>query len=210
MCGRYALYALGPEVWAEFDLEGPPWELAPRDDIRPTEEVLVIGMRPGAARPRPAMMRWGLVPFFADDLKMGSKLINARSETATSKPSFRDSMERRRCLVVANGFYEWKRVGKAKERYLLEPAGGGLVAFAGLWASNRRVEGASAEAPLLTCTVLTEPATGAVAELHDRMPVVVPRASYSRWIDCAGLDAAGALGELHSGAAMEWVGRRWG
>jgi putative SOS response-associated peptidase YedK len=142
--------------------------------------VLVIGQREGRA-PRASMMRWGLVPYWADDPRIGHKLINARIETFDEKPAFRGAAKKRRCLVPASGYYDWKKLAKGRQPYFVRPEGAPLLAFAGLWERWRGPEGKT----LFTCTVLTEPAKAAVASLHDRMPVVLPKSAWAAWLDPA-------------------------
>ncbi len=200
MCGRYALYALPEEIWDFFDLEGEPEAVAPRYNVAPGQDVLVVGRREGAPKPKAAAMRWGLVPWWADDPKIGNKMLNARVEGFDSKPAFREAAEKRRCLVVANGYYEWsgalaqrdrtpgKKSPKGKQPYFVRPTDGSLLAFAGLWERWRPKASGAAKRdvpPLYTCTVITAPASGSVASLHERMPIVIPRALHAAWLDPA-------------------------
>jgi putative SOS response-associated peptidase YedK len=130
------------------------------------------------------MMRWGLVPFWATDMSIGSRMINARSEEASVKPAFRAAFRSKRCIVPVSGFYEWKKLGEGqrKQPYYLRPPGGGIFAFAGLWESWR---GGSlgVDAELLTFTILTTRANESVAPIHDRMPVVLSDEGGDRWLD---------------------------
>ncbi len=166
MCGRYALHS-SPEVVAlEFGLDALP-EFAPRRDVAPTTPVLVV-KRDGSA-----LVRWGFVPRWSSDAAIGAKLINARAETLSAKASFRDAYRRRRCLIPANGFYEWKREGRLAQPYYVRPADGELFAFAGLWDTWRDTE---------TCAIITTEANATMRALHDRMPVIVAREHYAGWL----------------------------
>ncbi len=185
MCGRYALYAPGELIWEVFDLDGEPEAIEARYNVAPGQDVLVVGKREGAATPKATFMRWGLVPFWADDPKVGYKTINARIESFEQKPAFREAAKKRRCLVVASGYYDWKQLPKGKQPYFVQPVDAPLLAFAGLWERWKSPEGT----PLFTCTVLTEPSAGAVASLHERMPVVLAKEAWAAWLDPAiGMD----------------------
>jgi putative SOS response-associated peptidase YedK len=133
------------------------------------------------------VMRWGLVPHWAKDPKIGSRLINARAESAASKPSFRDAVARRRCLLPADGWYEWQRGagtalrGGRKQPFFITPADGSGLALAGLWSTWRGPD--AAIPPLVTCTVLTTDAVGPLAEIHDRMPLILPAQAWQAWLD---------------------------
>ena len=124
-------------------------------------------------------MRWGLVPRWAKDVTVGASMINARSETATEKPAFKELLQRRRCLIPADGFYEWQRTGRGKQPYCFEMIERQPFAFAGLWDSWRTPEGATLE----TCTILTTTPNRLLAEVQDRMPVILPPTSYDLWLD---------------------------
>jgi putative SOS response-associated peptidase YedK len=166
MCGRYALHS-NPEVVALlFGLTEVP-DYPPRYNIAPTAQVLVI--REGGA----AMVRWGLVPRWAKDPSMGAKMNNARAETVAEKPSFREAYRKRRCLIPANGFFEWKAEGSVKQPYYIRPSGGALFAFAGLWEQWNDLQ---------TCAVITTEANEKMAAVHERMPVIVSPAEYADWM----------------------------
>ncbi len=124
------------------------------------------------------MFRWGLVPHWAKDPRIGNRLINARIETAAQKPSFRDAFRRRRCLIPADGFYEWQSRGKHKQKFLIRGASGRLLALAGLWERWRDANGV----PVETCTILTTEPNDLLRPIHDRMPVIVPRDHYRDWL----------------------------
>jgi len=177
MCGRFALHAHPQVIALQFGLALPP-EAPARYNIAPTLPVLVV--RAAAAAREAARVRWGLIPRWAKDAAIGAKLNNARAETVAEKPSFRDAFRRRRCLIPASGFYEWKREGALKQPYYVHPAQGELLAFAGLWESWAGPEGV-----VETCAIVTTDANAAMQPIHDRMPVIVAPADYARWLDCS-------------------------
>ena len=178
MCGRYALHS-APEVIAlAFGLSEIPASIVPRFNIAPTSEVLVVRAAADGERAS-GLLRWGLVPRWAKDPKLATRLNNARGETVAQKPSFRDAYRRRRCLVPANGFYEWQRIGSRKQPYYIAPAQGTLFAFAGLW---ERWEGDGGA--LETCAIVTTDANAPMQAIHDRMPVILAPQAYARWLDC--------------------------
>jgi len=125
-------------------------------------------------------MRWGLLPSWAKELSLGVKMINARSETAHEKPSFRQALAKRRCLIPADGYYEWRRAGKSKQAFHIHAADSATFWLAGLWESNRQLS--ATDEPLLSCTILTMAASAVVAHVHDRMPVIVPREFQAIWL----------------------------
>jgi putative SOS response-associated peptidase YedK len=198
VCGRYAL-AAGPKELAEtFQVPIPDFELHPRYNIAPGQEALVVAEdRHGR---RAGLLTWGLVPSWADE--PGRPMINARSESVLGRPSFRESFERRRCLVPADGFYEWKHEGDHKVPFWIHPAAGGLLAFAAIWDRWTR-PGAE---PRHTFAVLTMPAAGDVARIHDRMPVVIDARDRDRWLDRL-TDGPSALSLLRAGTPPDYVCR---
>jgi putative SOS response-associated peptidase YedK len=156
-------------------------KLTPRYNICPTQPITCV--RQSASGENEAVnLRWGLVPFWAKDLKIGARMINARSETAATKPSFRAAFKSRRCLVLADGFYEWKKVGTQKQPYYISRHDDQPFCFAGLWESWRDKSVDSAK-PVETCTILTTDANATMQPLHDRMPVILPREQYAIWLD---------------------------
>ena len=188
MCGRFSLTATPEEVEAMFallDIEAFP----PRYNIAPTQPILMVvaGERrePGSNLPErnALLVRWGLIPAWAKNPKDMPLLINARSETAIEKASFRAAMRHRRALIPASGFYEWKRDGKNKSQpYFIRPKGGGLIAFAGLMEMWHEPGGSELD----TGAVLTTAANDQIAAIHDRMPVVIRPEDFARWLDCKG------------------------
>jgi putative SOS response-associated peptidase YedK len=177
MCGRFTLTATPQAVQSLFPDLDVPEDLAPRYNIAPTQPVLAV--RTGSAgKPELVPLRWGLVPAWADDQAPGSGLINARAETAAEKPTFRSAFRKRRCLVLADGFYEWQKVDGRKQPYYFRLREGGPFAFAGLW--ERWEKG---EAPLESCTLLTTEANAVLRPVHDRMLVILPPAAFGPWLD---------------------------
>lgn len=181
MCGRLTLTSLDGLV-QEFGLVTLPLGLGPRFNIAPSQQVPIIDNRPREQRVL-TFMRWGLIPSWASDPAIGYKMINARRETVARKPAFRDALRRRRCLVVADGFYEWKRDGKAKTPFYIRRAEHGPMALAGLWERWRSPEGELVH----SFTIITTGANELVARIHDRMPVIVARPDYDLWLDPAPL-----------------------
>jgi len=194
MCGRYSLTTPVEGVRQVFGfLERP--NLAARYNIAPTQEVPAVRLEPaeagGATGPHLVMLRWGLIPVWAKDKAIGSRMINARAETVAEKPSFRAAFAKRRCLIVADGFYEWRKDAGAKQPYRAAMADGRPFAFAGLWehwtdpSDGTRVE---------SCTIVTTEANELLKPIHPRMPVIVDPADFEAWLDVtAGPDGARAL-----------------
>ncbi len=179
MCGRFTLKTPEATIASLFpDLSVPA--LAPRYNVAPTQNVAAVRQAASGDLEFVAL-RWGLVPFWAKELSVGARMINARSETVREKPSFRTAFKKRRCLVFADGYFEWKKIGKKKQPYYMttQENGGGFC-MAGLWESwtdnstNQNVE---------TCTVLTTDACPSLVSVHDRMPVVLPNQEFEFWLD---------------------------
>ncbi len=178
MCGRYILIAPGKLIAETFQLPVEP-ELEPRYNIAPSQDVHAVLRRPGVANRELSLLRWGLVPFWAEDTKIGHKMINARAESAAEKPAFRAAYKYRRCLLPADGFYEWKREGKKKLPFLVRLRSQEPFGLAGLW---EHWEGAHGEV-VESCTILTTTPNDAVAAIHDRMPVILRPKYYEEWLD---------------------------
>ena len=179
MCGRYRL-SRRAEIWGSYfyaEYEGMAWEA--RYNIAPTQTVPVIRQDPHEPVRRASLVRWGLVPYWAKDASVGYRMINARAETAAEKPAFKESLQRRRCLIPADGFYEWPRSVKVKQAFHFGLQDDSLFAFAGLWDRWRGSDGTTLE----TCTILTTTPNQLLADVHDRMPVILPAASYDLWLD---------------------------
>ena len=171
MCGRFTLRARLNDLLAEIGLQ-EALEYAARYNIAPTQQApIVIG---GHAK----LAKWGLVPTWAKDTKIGNNLINARADGVADKPSFRHAFKRGRCLVLADGFYEWQKLGKAKQPYFIHRKDNRPFAFAGL--SERWSKG---ETPLDTFTIITTEPNALMSPIHDRMPVILPTEAYGRWLD---------------------------
>jgi putative SOS response-associated peptidase YedK len=201
MCGRFTLTRSAAEIAAHFGL-GPLPELAPRFNIAPTQEAPIVRVRSSGQRVL-ELRRWGLVPPWAKDVAVGARMINARVESVAERPAFRDALRRRRCLVPADGFYEWQgRTGRRRPHHLALPDGG-LFAIAGLF---ERWLGPGGEA-VDSFTLLTRPAQGAVAALHDRMPLIVDPAGYPAWLDRAASDPAALLAALPEALGARLVAR---
>ncbi len=192
MCGRFALTTPPDVLAALFRVEAVP-AFAPRYNVAPTQRIPAV--RGSAGTREMVLLHWGLVPFWADDASIASRMINARAETAAAKPAFRAAFRKRRCLIPADGFYEWRKQGKAKQPYYIHRADGQPLAFAGLW--ERWDKG---DEPLESCTILTTTPNALVAELHNRMPVILEPGAFERYLDPAVEDAA-AIGELLGPAA---------
>jgi len=188
MCGRYRLTAKQRFIAEHFDLEETEVHVSPRYNIAPTQEAAVVRQDRQQPKRSFSLMRWGLVPYWAKDASIGFKTINAMSETAAEKASFREAIRRRRCLVPADGFYEWQKLGrKEKQPYNIGMADDGLFAFAGLW--ERWAD--SAGTPLNSFTILTTTANPLLAGIHDRMPVILKPEDYDVWLDPGMTNPAG-------------------
>lgn len=176
MCGRFTLRAT-PEQLAElFDLpETPP--AVPRYNIAPTQPVFAVRTNPHIGVREATFFTWGLVPSWADDPSIGSRMINARAETVAEKPSFRAAYKYRRCLIPADGFYEWQKTQEGKQPHLIGMADGAPFAFAGLWEHWER-NGSEIE----SCTILTTDANALVSPIHNRMPVILDPADFDEWL----------------------------
>jgi putative SOS response-associated peptidase YedK len=179
MCGRYRLSRRKQLVEEYFDAPAPETDWAPRYNIAPTQPVPVIRQHPQQPARNLSLVCWGLVPSWAKDSSGAAGMINARSETASTKPAYRDALKSRRCLIPADGFYEWKRVAKAKQPYCFEVDEGQLFAFAGIWDRWRGADGKVLE----TCSILTTAPNAVAAEIHDRMPVILGSDAYDLWLD---------------------------
>jgi putative SOS response-associated peptidase YedK len=192
MCGRYTvsspieviadLFQIAPE-----EAGGAPLpDLRPRYNVAPTQEAPIVRvLEPGGAR-RLELLRWGFVPYWAKEASIGNRMINARAESAAEKPAYRFAFKKHRCLVVADGFYEWKKLAGGKQPYHIRRQDRGPVGIAGLWSRWQPAEG---EKPLETFTILTTDANPTVAALHDRMPVILDPKDFALWLDPAVQDA---------------------
>jgi putative SOS response-associated peptidase YedK len=176
MCGRYTLSAHPDDLEAEFGIGAPPDGYSPRYNIAPTQQVLAIVNDGGH---RYTELRWGLVPSWASDERGAPRMINARCETVSRSPAFRAAFRRRRCLIPADGFYEWQRSGPVKIPMRLKPRAGRLFAMAGVWEVRVREDGGRLE----SCAIITTPPNERVRRIHDRMPAILDEAGRSVWLD---------------------------
>jgi len=186
MCGRYRLSRRKQILDQHFGSNSGDEEWNPRYNIAPTQPVPII--RQDSKKPvrELSLFRWGLVPSWAKDPSMAARMINARSETASTKPAFSDALRFRRCLILADGFYEWQKTGKVKQTYCFEINDGELFAFAGIWDRWNNANGK----PLETCSILTTTPNAITSSVHDRMPVIINKDSYDLWLDPAMRDVA--------------------
>jgi putative SOS response-associated peptidase YedK len=175
MCGRFALTADPNVIQTAFDLTSIPDIMVPRFNIAPTQPVAVIANDDPKAL---TFHRWGLVPSWAKDTKIGNQMINARSESAHEKPSFRSAFKRRRCLIPADGFFEWKKQGSEKTPMFIQVNDGDVFAMAGLWEIWHSPDGGE----LRTCTILTTEANSFMQAMHDRMPVILDKEDFALWL----------------------------
>lgn len=180
MCGRFTLTEPDVGVLIEtFSLTHPPDPMLPRYNIAPTQGVAtVVNENDGSRVLR--LMRWGLIPSWAKDPSVGARMINARSETLAEKPAFRNALKRRRCLIVADGFYEWQKQPGGKVPMFITLKDRQPFGFAGLYETWTEPESG---ASVTTCTIITGPANALVAPIHDRMPIILPSGAYDRWLD---------------------------
>jgi putative SOS response-associated peptidase YedK len=178
MCGRFTLRTPARDLVEIFELLREP-DLSPRYNIAPTQNVAVI-RQDGKSR-QLSLMRWGLVPAWSKDPKGGPPLINARSETIATKPSFRTAFKRRRCLIPADGFYEWQKQADSKTKipYYIRMSKDRAFAFAGLWETWHGKD----DPALDSCTIVTTEANDLMRPLHDRMPVILPEENFAQWLD---------------------------
>ena len=177
MCGRFTQRKPKEVIAKQFGVEVDD-ELAPRFNIAPTQRVAAVRASQDGEGREFALLKWGLIPSWAKDASIGAKLINARSETVTEKPSFREAFKRRRAIILADGIYEWQRTGGAKRPYFFQMRDGSLFGFAGLWDRWRNEEGEVVE----TCSILTTEANDLFRPVHERMPVVLHPESYDEWL----------------------------
>lgn len=191
MCGRYRLSRRKQAIEEYFGVASSDEEWEPRYNIAPTQVVPVIRLHPKEPVRQFSLMRWGLIPHWAKDASISGSTINAKSETAATKPAFRDPLRLRRCLIPADGFYEWKRSTTGKQPFCFEMQNGELFAFAGVWEGWKNPTGEWAK----TFSILTTTPNAVTATVHDRMPVILDRASYELWLD-PGMQNVAAISEL--------------
>src|SRR5262245_57700140 len=178
MCGRFFLARRAAEIARALGLQLSPqaesWR--PRYNIAPTQDVLAVVK--GDAGPVIEPRRWGLIPHWAKDETIGNRMINARLETIADKPSFARPLKSTRCVVLADGFYEWKKEGSRKVPVAMRARDDGILGFAGVWTTWKPPSGD----PVCSCTIITRAAEGSPAEVHDRMPAFLPRAMWEEWV----------------------------
>ena len=201
MCGRITFRASGKDLTTLFDLiEAPDPDPEPRYNVAPTQEVLAVRQAANGADRELVALRWGLVPHWSKDLKIGYKLINARAETVASTPAFRSAFKSRRCLVPADGYYEWRKVEKAKQPYFFHRHDDRPFAFAGLWEHWESPDGELVD----SCTIVTTDANDLAYPIHDRMPVIIDPADFGLWLNRGGdLKQCQALLRPYLGEGME-------
>jgi putative SOS response-associated peptidase YedK len=178
VCNRYRL-THSKQYLAERFQASDEIEDRPRYNIAPTQPVVTVRIEHGRKTRKFTTMRWGLIPFLAKDTSIGTRTLNARSETVTTTPAFRQAILTKRCLIPADGFYEWRKMGSVKQPYCFEVSEGDVFAFAGLWDQWKSPDGQVIE----SCTILTTTPNSLVADLHDRMPVIVSPDKYDLWLD---------------------------
>lgn len=189
MCGRYTLLADEVAIRRRFHIEKPITHYEPSYNIAPTEDVLSVIYDPKRGERRAGFMKWGLVPFWAKDKKRASNMINARSETIHEKPSFKHLLMRKRCLVVADSFYEWEKDGQERIPHRIQTAQQSLFSFAGLWDMWQGDQGEK----LFTCTLLTKDSNPFMENIHHRMPIILDEAGERDWLE----------GTFHSNEAVQ-------
>jgi len=180
MCGRYTLTAPLETIFEHFQGIPIPFPLEPRYNIAPTQNILAI-----KKNRKPGLLRWGLIPPWAKDTSIGNKMINARAETVAEKPSFKSALKSRRCLIPADGFYEWKKEGTHKQPYHIRKCDRSVFCFAGLW-EQWKSKGSAEQ--IESCTIITTAANEQLKPLHDRMPVIIPLEAYDQWINNESID----------------------
>jgi putative SOS response-associated peptidase YedK len=181
MCGRYRLSKRQQLIAESFDVswdELPDWK--PRYNIAPTDSVPVVRQNPKESIRQISMMRWGLIPSWSKDASGSARMINARSEAAAIQPAFRDAFKSRRCLIPADGFYEWQKTGKTKQPFCFEIGKEELFAFAGIW--ERWKNPANGEW-IKSFSILTTTANAVTSSVHERMPVIIYKENFDVWLD---------------------------
>jgi putative SOS response-associated peptidase YedK len=196
MCGRYAIITAPEAIRRLFGYHERP-NFPARYNVAPTQPIPIVRLQSGQRHF--ALVRWGLVPAWVKDPKTFTLVINARGESVLDKPAFRNAMKRRRCLVPADGFYEWKRTGDAKQPYFVRLRSGAPFAFAGLWETWTGPNGEEMD----TAAIVTTAANRTIADIHDRMPVMLTPDAFDLWLDCDRVDdrtAAAAIAPLSDDA----------
>ena len=184
MCGRYSLTSDMDELQLRFGFRAGDLQHTPRYNVAPTQDVLTVTNSGGETRSQ--FMRWGLIPFWIKDPKIGSPMINAKAESVVEKPSFREAFQRRRCLILADGFYEWRREGKLKIPMRIVLKSGEPFGFAGLWERWKNPEGEL----IRSCTIITTVPNALMEPIHNRMPVMLSREAEEQWLNSTNQDTA--------------------
>ncbi len=182
MCGRFVRAVSIEDIADEFGVDKPSFALSPSYNIAPSQEVVIVM---NAGKKSMALCKWGLIPSWAKDPKIGYRMINARSETVAEKPSFRSSFKKHRVIIPASGFYEWKKQGTSKVPFYISLKSGKPLGFAGLlseWTSPEKKK-------ICTCTIITTSANDLLMNIHDRMPVIIQKKDEDRWLDPSEQDA---------------------
>ena len=186
MCGRFVRKLYAETIADEFDVDEVEAELAPSYNVAPSQQVAVVVI---GEKKRLVAMKWGLIPAWSDDPSIGNRLINARAETVAEKPSFREAFMRQRCLVIADGFYEWQKHGRSRQPYFIHLRGERPFGFAGLYDLWTSPEGEL----IKTCTIITTEPNEIMRTLHDRMPVILPKQFEDVWLDPYNADHASLI-----------------
>ncbi len=180
MCGRFTLRSSAQAIADQFQLTFLP-ELQPRYNIAPTQSVAAVRVAPGSsdvAQRELVLLHWGLIPSWAKDRKLSYSTINARAETVDSKPAFRQAFQKRRCLILCDGYYEWQKTGDHKQPFYIHRRDDRPFALAGLWEHWQQ-----GDDPLQSCTIIVTEANAQLRSMHDRMPVILDQADYDVWLD---------------------------
>lgn len=205
MCGRY-VSRIEAALEREWELRRPPPPFTSYN-VAPSIDVPVVRLNAEGER-ECILMRWGLIPCWAKDAKIGYKMINARAETVATKPAFREPFKRRRCLIPANGFYEWHKTGSVKQPYYIRPKDGSMMALAGVWDAWKNPQAER----IHSCAIIVTDANERVAPLHERMPVIIARDAFDSWLSGTPQDAAALLmpypaGEIEAFAVSTYVNK---
>ncbi|MEI7781236.1 MAG: SOS response-associated peptidase [Planctomycetota bacterium] len=201
MCGRFTLHSRAEVIAEQFGVPEPA-RLPERFNIAPAQQVLAVRLNAETRRRELVALHWGLIPFWADDPSIGNRMTNARSETVAEKPSFRRAFKSQRCLLVADGFYEWQETNGKKQPYHVRRKDGRPFGLAGLWERWDKQGG-----PIESCTILTTDANEIMSAIHERMPVIIPPEKYPLWLDPAppeGKKLAGLLRPFDSGEMVAY------
>ena len=175
MCGRYTLKTPVDDLARQFEVDEYPSSLTPSYNIAPTQQVATVLVEDGKRKLE--MLHWGLIPSWAGDPAIGNRMINARAETVATKPSYRSAFKSRRCLILADGFFEWRKTSNGKQPFYIHMEDGSPFAFAGLWESWKNGR------EIRSCTIITTDPNELVGEIHNRMPVILHSEDYEMWLD---------------------------